>query len=86
MNLTPAQHEDLEYLRQTMNWGYWPFCPVKRTHNGELQVASCYDGENGKKVVYLKNLFQGIDEGFQDAQTIPYNSSYDMLMDGWMVD
>lgn len=81
-NLTPAQHEDLVFLRETMRWTYWPWCPVKR---GDT-VASCFDGEGGKRTVYLKNLLLGLDEGFKGVEKIEYENSYKMLLDGWIVD
>lgn len=89
--LTQNQHNDLDYLRQTMGWAYWPFCPVKRTVNNELQVGACYDGEKGQRIVYLKNLFSLIDDSrngitLKDVPSITYANSHDLLVDGWNVD
>lgn len=86
--MTSDQHEDATHLRETMRWGYWPYCPVKRNINEECQVGSCYDGENGQRIVYLINLFEVIKTGIipKDTQSITYDNSVKMVLDGWMVD
>jgi hypothetical protein len=84
--ITPEQHDDITFLSRTMNWVYWPYCPVKRYVNNEVECAACYDAPNGKRIVYFKNLLSAIEEGLKDTKSIEYNSSYDMVMDGWMVD
>lgn len=89
MNLTPEKRKDLDFLSQTINWVYWPYCPVKRTVNNELLLGACFDEPNGKRTVYLANLFsigEMSKEDFKNLQKFHYDSSYDMIADGWEVD
>jgi hypothetical protein len=80
--MTPDQLEDIQHLTTTIGWPYWPFCSIKK--NGVL--ACCYDGKDGGRVVYLKNLFLVIDEELDGVETIKYTNSYELVKDGWKVD
>ena len=85
-SLTPEQHEDFEFLRETMRWSYWPFCPVKRSRDNKIELGACYDGEAGTRRVYLGNMLTLIETGLTDVPYIDYPNSYQLLMDGWIVD
>lgn len=90
MPLDQDLQEDVDFLTQTIRWHSWPFCPVKKAGvPGEFpQVASCYDGDNGKKIVYLVNLLSLAKKEvlLKDVEKIEYANAYDMVQDGWRVD
>lgn len=84
MSLTPDQHEDLIHLRETMRWPCWPYCPVKR----DEELGTVFDGPNGERTVYLCNMFTYLagEIDLETVEKIEYKNSYDLLVDGWIVD
>lgn len=84
MIFTPEQHESFTFLRETMRWPYWPYCTVMKGN----QIASCFDGEDGKRTIYLVNLFTLAEkpELLKTVEKIEYPNSAAVIEDGWEID
>lgn len=78
-------NKDLSMINDPDRWPRWPFLPIIRDRSYKPDdTGLLFDGE-GKKTVYLCNLFMVPD----DLRTIPkleYDTAEALLADGWTVD
>jgi hypothetical protein len=84
MKITKA--DDIAMLKSSDKWPGWPFLPIKRYVNNDMQAAVIWAGEPLN--VIETNLFD-LPKTFDELKKIAhkkYESPEAIVEDGWMVD
>lgn len=92
-NQLGRSHDDASMIDDPDQWPCWPFLPIKRKNNSledkNLGVLlATQEHADGKRIVYHGCLFgwPKTSEAVKALPTTEYESTQQLLADGWIVD
>lgn len=87
-DIRPEIIEDLQMIRETMRWCYWPYLPMKNRETQE--VGFVFDDEKGhKRTIYHANLFAFFDMKLGEKKKVKkteFKTVLEMMEAGWRID